>query len=588
MDACVRWRRAPIPANAITAGRLTWNSSSPISSGCSDGGKTTPMATREDIPAADRLPGGSSLEVLAVFFRLGLTSFGGPVAHLGYFREEFVRRRRWLDDKSYADLLALCQFLPGPASSQVGIAVGLLRGGYAGALAAWIGFTLPSAVAMVLFGYGIGALGDAAGSGWLHGLKVAAVAVVAQAVLGMARTLAPDRARHARGRRRHHRTRGAVVVGADRRDRARRHRRRAAAARRRGRRAGRFAAAREPRARRAAAGGVLRAADRIAAAGSGDSLAGAQGVRRVLSRGFAGVRRRARGAAAVAGVRRAAGLGRQRRLTGRLRRRASRARTVVHLRRLSRHGDGAQAERLDRGIDLSHRDFPAVVPPRHRRAAVLHRAASAHGRVSRVARRLRSGGGLAAGRALPAGMDRGHHQCRGFCAGGRGISPAVHVADAALAGGDPQRRGRRVDLAAIGRGLITGSASVYDVPHARALPSNGPDRSGVASIKTEAAFAPSESTLPTCDVSVSVVLKRLRRSPPHGAYCLSRAACLLPRWRARANPHRTRCLRNCASRRRCRECVAADRRGRLPNRSGQIARGGKTPRGGGRRKCRRM
>src|SRR5215510_3910425 len=153
------------------------------------------MATREDIPAADRRPSGSSLEVLGVFFRLGLTSFGGPVAHLGYFREEFVRRRGWLDDKSYADLVALCQFLPGPASSQVGIAVGLLRGGYAGALAAWIGFTLPSAVAMVLFGYGIGALGDASGSGWLHGLKVAAVAVVAQAVLGMARTLAPDRAR---------------------------------------------------------------------------------------------------------------------------------------------------------------------------------------------------------------------------------------------------------------------------------------------------------------------------------------------------------------------------------------------------------
>src|SRR5215470_2408526 len=195
MHSCVRWRRRPIPANAITAGRLTWSSSSPISSGCSAGDETTSMATREDIPAADRRPSGSSLEVLGVFFRLGLTSFGGPVAHLGYFREEFVRRRRWLDDKSYADLVALCQFLPGPASSQVGIAVGLLRGGYAGALAAWIGFTLPSAVAMVLFGYGIDALGDAAGSGWLHGLKVAAVAVVAQAVLGMARTLAPDRAR---------------------------------------------------------------------------------------------------------------------------------------------------------------------------------------------------------------------------------------------------------------------------------------------------------------------------------------------------------------------------------------------------------
>ena len=147
-----------------------------------------PMAAREETSAADAHAGGSWREVLPAFLRLGLTSFGGPVAHLGYFREEFVHRRRWLDDKGYADLVALCQFLPGPASSQVGLAVGLLRGGYAGALAAWIGFTLPSAVAMVAFGYGIGALGDAAGSGWLHGLKVAAVAVVAQAVLGMART----------------------------------------------------------------------------------------------------------------------------------------------------------------------------------------------------------------------------------------------------------------------------------------------------------------------------------------------------------------------------------------------------------------
>ena len=153
------------------------------------------MATREETTATDARASGNWREVLAAFLRLGLTSFGGPVAHLGYFREEFVHRRRWLDDKSYADLVALCQFLPGPASSQVGLAVGLLRGGYAGAFAAWIGFTLPSAVAMVAFGYGIGALGDAAGSGWSHGLKVAAVAVVAQAVLGMARTLAPDRAR---------------------------------------------------------------------------------------------------------------------------------------------------------------------------------------------------------------------------------------------------------------------------------------------------------------------------------------------------------------------------------------------------------
>src|SRR5690606_29789969 len=115
--------------------------------------------------------------------------------HLGYFRAAFVERRRWLDERAYADLVALAQFLPGPASSQVGIAIGQLRAGYAGALAAWAGFTLPSAIAMVLFAYGVAALGGAAGSGWLHGLKIAAVAVVAQAVLGMMVTLAPDRER---------------------------------------------------------------------------------------------------------------------------------------------------------------------------------------------------------------------------------------------------------------------------------------------------------------------------------------------------------------------------------------------------------
>jgi chromate transporter len=153
------------------------------------------MTATEESPAVHEAPKGTWLEVLSVFVRLGLTSFGGPVAHLGYFREEFVTRRRWLDDRSYADLVALCQFLPGPASSQVGIAVGLSRAGYAGALAAWLGFTLPSALAMVLIAYGVGLVGDTTGSGWLRGLKVAAVAVVAQAVLGMARTLAPDRPR---------------------------------------------------------------------------------------------------------------------------------------------------------------------------------------------------------------------------------------------------------------------------------------------------------------------------------------------------------------------------------------------------------
>jgi chromate transporter len=138
---------------------------------------------------------GTWPEVLAVFLRLGLTSFGGPVAHLGYFHTEFVERRRWLDERSYVDLVALCQFLPGPASSQVGIGTGLLRAGVPGAFAAWVGFTLPSAIALVLFAYGVGTLESALGSGWLHGLKIAAVAVVAQAVLGMARSLCPDRPR---------------------------------------------------------------------------------------------------------------------------------------------------------------------------------------------------------------------------------------------------------------------------------------------------------------------------------------------------------------------------------------------------------
>ena len=133
--------------------------------------------------------------VFRVFLRLGLTSFGGPIAHLGYFRTEFVERRKWLDEKTYADLVALSQFLPGPASTKVGIAVGFFRAGWPGAFISWAGFTLPSAIALVLFAYGVGTFGDALGGGWLHGLKVVAVAVVAQAVLGMMRALAPDRER---------------------------------------------------------------------------------------------------------------------------------------------------------------------------------------------------------------------------------------------------------------------------------------------------------------------------------------------------------------------------------------------------------
>jgi chromate transporter len=127
--------------------------------------------------------------VFLVFLKLGLTSFGGPVAHIGYFRDEFVTRRRWLDERSYADLVALCQFLPGPASSKVGMALGLTRAGYAGAFAAWAGFTLPSAIALIVFALGIASLGEAMPGGVLHGLKVVAVAVVAQAVWSMGRNL---------------------------------------------------------------------------------------------------------------------------------------------------------------------------------------------------------------------------------------------------------------------------------------------------------------------------------------------------------------------------------------------------------------
>jgi chromate transporter len=138
---------------------------------------------------------GSALEVFRVFLRLGLTSFGGPVAHLGYFRTEFVARREWLDEASFADIVALCQFLPGPASSQTGISIGILRAGLPGALAAWLGFTMPSALALIVFGYGVAWFGDLSHAAWLHGLKIVAVAVVANAVWGMARSLCPDKER---------------------------------------------------------------------------------------------------------------------------------------------------------------------------------------------------------------------------------------------------------------------------------------------------------------------------------------------------------------------------------------------------------
>jgi chromate transporter len=138
---------------------------------------------------------GSAREVFGVFLRLGLTSFGGPIAHLGYFERDIVRKRGWIDHETYGDIVALCQMLPGPASSQVGMAIGLRRAGVRGALAAWLGFTAPSAILMILFAYLVDRTGDIADSGWIHGLKIVAVAIVAQAVWSMAKNLTPDRPR---------------------------------------------------------------------------------------------------------------------------------------------------------------------------------------------------------------------------------------------------------------------------------------------------------------------------------------------------------------------------------------------------------
>jgi len=153
------------------------------------------MADRTD--SARVRPSGSPSEVFAAFFKLGLTSFGGPVAHLGYFRDELVTRRKWLTDAAYGDLVTLCQFLPGPASSQVGFAIGMMRAGWLGALAAFAAFTLPSAIVIVIFAMTSSHIAGPVGSGALHGLKVVAVAIVAQAVWGMAKSLCPDRERAA-------------------------------------------------------------------------------------------------------------------------------------------------------------------------------------------------------------------------------------------------------------------------------------------------------------------------------------------------------------------------------------------------------
>lgn len=153
---------------------------------------TSPGAPPADITATPR---DGFVSILLIFLRLGLTSFGGPIAHIGYLREEFVTRRKWMTEQSYADLVALAQFMPGPASSQTGFAIGVMRGGLPGGLAAWLGFTMPSALVMLLAAYGVDLAAGGTGAGVVHGLKLVAVAIVAQAVWGMAGSLCPDRTR---------------------------------------------------------------------------------------------------------------------------------------------------------------------------------------------------------------------------------------------------------------------------------------------------------------------------------------------------------------------------------------------------------
>lgn len=165
----------------------------------SDGRQDVMHQTSATAPGTDDCKTAPSREsfigILLIFMRLGVTSFGGPIAHIGYLREEFVARRRWMSEQSYADLVALAQFMPGPASSQTGFAIGVLRGGLPGGLAAWLGFTMPSALVMVLAAYGVDLAASGTGAGAVHGLKLVAVAVVAQAVWGMANNLCPDRTR---------------------------------------------------------------------------------------------------------------------------------------------------------------------------------------------------------------------------------------------------------------------------------------------------------------------------------------------------------------------------------------------------------
>ena len=409
----------------------------------------TPETAQADPSAAAPLAAvgdrkqGSSLEVLRVFLRLGLTSFGGPVAHLGYFRAEFVERRRWLDEPAFADIVALCQFLPGPASSQVGISLGILRAGLPGAFAAWLGFTSPSALAMILFAYGVTEFGDLSHAAWLHGLKIVAVAVVAQAVWGMARSLCPDRERatiavgsailalavpSAAGQI------GAIVAGgligwALLRDGT-------------APQAGVGLAVHLPRVWSVAAAiaffGLLIGLPVLAAAVPSHTIALIDSFYRS---GCARVRRRPRRLAAAPGRSGAARMGDQRYVSGRLRCGSGGTWPALHLLGLSRHGHGTGTQRLDGWSDLPRRDLPAVVSAADRGVAVLGYAAAAAGGAIGVARRQCRGGWPVAGRTLQARMDERDPRTGRFRDRDRGFPATGIVGGAPMGRGYPWRGG---------------------------------------------------------------------------------------------------------------------------------------------------
>ena len=394
---------------------------------------------------------GSPWEVLAVFLRLGLTSFGGPVAHLGYFREEIVVRRKWLEEAAYADLVALCQFLPGPASSQVGFALGLRRAGLPGGLAAWLGFTTPSAVALILFAYGVSVFGDVEGAGWLSGLKIAAVAVVALAVWGMAGSLCPDRPRAtiaiaaAIGVVAWPTAWGQLVV--------------IAAAGAIGWRLLRVDA--EDRAPEPLfhVNRVLAAAclllfgmllvglpllwQALAGRTAGDLLQVFDSFYRAGSLVFGG------GHVVLPLLQElvvAPGWVSERRVRRGLRRGAGGSRPAVHLLRVSWHTHRCAYLPVGRRICAGWH-LPAILLPRHRSGAFLGAAADLGQLWRSAAGHQRGGGGAAAGRAVRPGLDQRHPRAGGLRSGAGGADVAGSVEVAAVAGGTAGSRGRAGALA---------------------------------------------------------------------------------------------------------------------------------------------